>query len=87
MSMLDTVLVWAEKNQGRWLGDLKSWLSIPSISAQPEHAKDVESAANWAKEYLRTIGMTVEYIPTKGHPFIYATPRRIPIHGSGSERW
>jgi acetylornithine deacetylase/succinyl-diaminopimelate desuccinylase-like protein len=71
--MPDTVLMWAEKNNGRWLGDLKSWLSIPSISAQPDHAPDMEAAANWAKEYLRTIGMTVEYIPTKGHPFIYAT--------------
>ena len=36
--MLDTVLVWVSKNEKRWLGDLKGWLAIPSVSAQPEHA-------------------------------------------------
>lgn len=73
MSLLDTVLVWIEKNRGRWLGDLKQFLSIPSISAQPDHAKDVLAAAEWAHDYLRTIGMKVEMIPTAKHPCLLAT--------------
>lgn len=73
MSMLDTVLLWVDKNRGRWLGDLKNFLSIPSISAQPDHAGDVKNAAEWAVDYLRTIGMQVELVPTKKHPCVFAT--------------
>jgi acetylornithine deacetylase/succinyl-diaminopimelate desuccinylase-like protein len=71
--MLDTVLVWIDKNRSRWLHDLKNFLSIPSISAQPDHANDVLAAAEWAHDYLRTMGMTVETIPTAKHPCILAT--------------
>jgi acetylornithine deacetylase/succinyl-diaminopimelate desuccinylase-like protein len=71
--MLDTVLVWVDKNEKRWLGDLKGWLAIPSVSAQPEHAGDVKAAAEWTKDYLRTMGMSVELVPTEGHPCVIAT--------------
>lgn len=71
--MMDTVLVWAEKNRKRWLGDLKNWLSIASVSAQPEHEGDMKAAAEWAKDYLRTIGMQVEVIATQRHPCLLAT--------------
>ena len=54
MSLLDTVEIWIDKNRGRWLHDLKNWLSIPSISAQPEHDTDTVAAAEWAADYLRT---------------------------------
>jgi succinyl-diaminopimelate desuccinylase len=73
LSLLDTVLVWIDKNQHRWLHDLKSWLSIPSISAQPDHAKDVLAAAAWAADYFRGIGMNVETIATAKHPCLLAT--------------
>jgi len=69
----DTVLLWIEKNRGRWLGELKAWLGIPSISAQPDHAGDVLAAAAWAADYLRAIGMRVETIPTARHPCLLAT--------------
>jgi acetylornithine deacetylase/succinyl-diaminopimelate desuccinylase-like protein len=73
MSLLDTVTLWIEKNRSRWLGDLKNWLSIPSISAQPEHAKDVVAAAEWASDYLRTMGMKIEIVQTAKHPCLLAT--------------
>ena len=73
MSLLDTVLIWIDKNRSRWLHDLKTFLSIPSISAQPEHAQDVAAAAEWASDYLRTMGMSVETIPTAKHPCLLAT--------------
>ncbi|HVS73024.1 MAG TPA: dipeptidase [Phycisphaerae bacterium] len=71
--MLDTVLFWIEKNRGRFLHDLKNWLAIPSISAQPDHAADVQQAAEWAADYLRTIGLSVETVPTAKNPCIVAT--------------
>jgi acetylornithine deacetylase/succinyl-diaminopimelate desuccinylase-like protein len=71
--MLDTVLLWIEKNPSRWLHDCKNFLSIPSISAQPDHATDIQSAADWLHEYLRTIGFAVQIVATKKHPCLYAT--------------
>ena len=71
--MLDAVLLWLEKNQKRHLEELGQWLSIPSVSAQPEHAGDVREAAGWAGDYLRGIGMQVEVIETAGHPCVWAT--------------
>jgi acetylornithine deacetylase/succinyl-diaminopimelate desuccinylase-like protein len=73
MSLLDTVTLWIDKNSGRWLSDLQSWLSIPSISAQPEHVRDIDAAAQWASDNLRTTGMNVEIIDTPQHPSILAT--------------
>jgi acetylornithine deacetylase/succinyl-diaminopimelate desuccinylase-like protein len=73
VSLLDTVLLWVDKNHSRWLGDLKNWLSIPSISAQPEHAADVLAAEQWAADSLRGLGMRVETIPTARHPCLLAT--------------
>jgi acetylornithine deacetylase/succinyl-diaminopimelate desuccinylase-like protein len=73
VSLLETVLLWIDKNRSRWLADAKSWLSIPSISAQPDHAGDVAAAADWASDYLRTIGMQVEIVPTAKHPCLVAT--------------
>ena len=58
--MLETVLVWIGKSEKRFLGDLKGWLGMPSVSAQPERAGDLRMAMEWAKDYLRTMGMEVE---------------------------
>ncbi len=75
--MLDTVLLWVEKNKGRWVSELKGWLEMPSVSAQPElHGEDIRKAAEWAKDYLRGIGMSVELVETgggKGSPCVVAT--------------
>ena len=83
MSLHETVQLWIEKNKNRWLHDLKSWLAIPSISAQPDHAGDVLAAAEWASDYLRTIGMNVETIPTAKHPCLLATtPEKLAPKGA-----
>ncbi len=70
--MLDTVLIWIEKNRRAWLDDLKQWLSIPSVSANPEHLKDTVAAAEWAMFYLRGAGMNTRLLPTAGHPCVLA---------------
>ena len=71
--MLDSVLVWIGKNQKRWLGDLKGWLSIASVSAQPEHDADTRNAGEWVMDHLRGIGMQVEMVETGRHPCVVAT--------------
>jgi len=52
--------------------ELFDLLRIPSISALPEHAEDVQAAAAWVADRLRTAGLEhVEIMPTGGHPVVY----------------
>src|SRR5216684_782227 len=71
--MASSAVSFAKENQQRFLGELKALLRIPSVSTAPEHKSDVQKAAEFVANDLRTIGMeNVEIISTKGHPLIYA---------------
>lgn len=60
------------QNQPRLLAELTNFLRIPSISALPEHAADVERAAEWVVARLAAAGVeNVRVIPTGGHPVVY----------------
>jgi acetylornithine deacetylase/succinyl-diaminopimelate desuccinylase-like protein len=55
------------------LADLDPWLRIPSISADPAHARDVRASAEWLERRLRRAGFPqVEIWETAGHPAVYA---------------
>lgn len=59
-------------NTSRYLEELMAFLRIPSISSLPEHAADVNRAADWVAERLRTAGIeAVQILPTDGHPVVY----------------
>ena len=71
--MLKFALNAAHSGKDAFLQRCKTFLSIPSISTLPEHAKDIHSAAQWLAEQLRALEMTsVEIIPTAGHPVVWA---------------
>src|SRR5919204_3061474 len=71
--MSTSAISYARQNQQRFLNELKDLLRIPSVSTLPEHKSDVQRAADYVAGELRRIGMeSVEVIPTKGHPLIYA---------------
>ncbi|KHF32378.1 Succinyl-diaminopimelate desuccinylase [Paenibacillus sp. P1XP2] len=60
-------------NRDKHLGELKEWLSIPSISALSEHKPDVKRAAEWLAETMTRAGLeNVTIHETKGHPIVYA---------------
>ena len=53
--------------------DLDAWLRIPSISADPAHARDVAASAEWLAAALRRTGFpVVEVWETPGAPAVYA---------------
>ncbi|WP_236831719.1 dipeptidase [Blastococcus sp. KM273128] len=53
--------------------DLDAWLRIPSISADPAHARDVAASATWLADALRRVGFpTVEIWQTAGAPAVFA---------------
>lgn len=61
------------------LAELNDFLRIPSVSAKSEHKPDIERAARWVADHLRTAGFkTVEIVPTALHPLVYAESLEAP---------
>lgn len=60
------------KHQDRFLNELFELLSIPSISADPKYAGEVNKAAQMVAKRLQEAGADkVEICPTKGFPIVY----------------
>jgi acetylornithine deacetylase/succinyl-diaminopimelate desuccinylase-like protein len=71
--MRDQALSFAAAHQKNQLEELKELLSIPSISAQPQHKGDIARAAQWLVDHLLAMGMQrAKVMPTAGHPVVYA---------------
>ncbi len=52
---------------------LKRWVAIPSVSTDPERARDVEASAAFLRDYALGCGMSrAEIWPTAGHPAVFA---------------
>src|SRR5438132_10089543 len=68
-----------QANRARFLRELIEFVGIPSVSAQPQHASDVQRCAAWLAEHLRRIGMRrVALVPTPRHPIVCAEWRGAP---------
>jgi acetylornithine deacetylase/succinyl-diaminopimelate desuccinylase-like protein len=71
--MSSSALDFAQKNDARFLDELKSFLRIPSVSTLPEHKADCRKAAQFLAAELTRIGMEhVDLLETEGHPLVYA---------------
>lgn len=67
------ILQYIVVNERRYIDELKSLLTIPSISTNPENKDDMDRCAQWLSEHLTKIGMKqVQILPTGGHPIVYA---------------
>jgi acetylornithine deacetylase/succinyl-diaminopimelate desuccinylase-like protein len=53
-----------------WLEELFEFLRIPSVSADPAHAKDVRRAGGWVCEFVRRAGGEAELVPTRAQPLV-----------------
>ena len=68
-----------ESRRDAHLSELCDFLRIPSVSAKSEHKPDIERAAKWVSENLRSAGFkTVQIIPTQLHPLVYAESLEAP---------
>ncbi len=62
-----------EENFDRFIDELKEFLKIPSVSADPRFRDDVFECADWLVNALRQAGADkVEIIPTEKYPLVYA---------------
>lgn len=65
-------LAYLEENYERYEEELIELLRIPSISHDPAFKQEVDRAAGWLGEKLRSIGLQqVDILPTAGHPVVY----------------
>jgi acetylornithine deacetylase/succinyl-diaminopimelate desuccinylase-like protein len=66
---------YVESHAREFIDDLKQWLAIPSISADPEHQNDVRRSAGWLAAHLSTIGFPVAEVwetAPDGLPAVFA---------------
>jgi len=56
-TMRDQALSYVANRQAAQLDELIEWLSIPSISAQPQHKGDMARTAQWLADHLLVIWM------------------------------
>jgi acetylornithine deacetylase/succinyl-diaminopimelate desuccinylase-like protein len=68
-----------EGRREQHLTELCEFLRIPSVSAKSEHKQDIERAADWVADHLRSAGFdTVQVVPTNLHPLVYAESLKAP---------
>ncbi|HEY3342042.1 MAG TPA: dipeptidase [Anaerolineae bacterium] len=70
--MPEQIIFYARQQREKFVDDLKKYLAIPSVSAQPEHARDVRYTALWLCDHLRDIGLRADVMETGGHPAVFA---------------
>ena len=69
---MQTVLDYLKRNQARFIAELCEFLRFPSVSAQPQHKKDLRACAGWLAAHCRQIGLDAKVCPTDGHPIVVA---------------
>src|SRR5689334_1020914 len=68
-----------EQRREAAVSELVEFLRIPSISALPEYAADVQRAAEWLANRLTAAKLEgVRVLPTGGHPVVYAEWQHAP---------
>lgn len=74
---MQLVLDYLKRNQARFVAELCEYLRLPSVSAQPQHKKDMRACAEWLAGHCRQIGLGARVCATSGHPIVVAkTPAR-----------
>lgn len=65
-------LRYAQRHFPRFLSELREFVRIPSVSAQPQHAADVRKCAEWVRNHLQRMGVPfVRIVQTPRHPIVY----------------
>ena len=62
-----------DRHRNRFVNELRQLVRFPSVSAQPEHRRDVVACATWLANHFRKLGLSATVHKTAGHPIIEAT--------------
>jgi acetylornithine deacetylase/succinyl-diaminopimelate desuccinylase-like protein len=70
---MEEALKFAKEKKNLQLQELLTFLSIPSVSTQPEHKSDVKKAAQWLGANMEGAGLeNIKNIDSGGHPLVYS---------------
>jgi acetylornithine deacetylase/succinyl-diaminopimelate desuccinylase-like protein len=69
---MQVVLDYLKQNQTRFVAELCELLRFPSVSAQPDHKKDLLACAEWLVSHCHRIGLEAKLCHTDGHPIVLA---------------
>jgi acetylornithine deacetylase/succinyl-diaminopimelate desuccinylase-like protein len=65
-------MAYVREHRNEFLSELMDFLRIPSISALPEYAPEVQRAAEWVVDRMTAAGIeNAKVMPTGGHPVVY----------------
>ncbi len=68
----EAAVQYAKEHETDFLDDLITLLRIPSVSTLPEHQADMQKAATWIAERLKSMQFdNVQVMPTDRHPVVY----------------
>ena len=62
----------SEADRSRVEAELFEFLSIPSVSTDPERTQDTRRAALWLRDRLEAAGLSAQVFETARHPVVYA---------------
>ncbi len=69
---MEVALGYLKTHKDKFVHELAEFISIPSVSALPEHFDDIRKAASWLKNRVQIAGIeNVEIMETGGHPSVY----------------
>lgn len=76
---MESILGHLAANEGQFVNELLAYASIPSVSAQSQHAPDIQACANWIAQRCRAAGLNTAVHTTKTNPIVVAkTPGHDP---------
>ncbi len=62
---------YVDNNKEKYIKELKTFLGIPSISADSAFKKQVDACAEWLCEKLKKLNVKADIHKTEGHPIVY----------------
>ncbi len=66
-----------------WLDELREFIAIPSVSADPAHQDDVRRAGEWVRDFVKRIGGDAELVPYGDRDLVIGD---IPANANGDGR-
>ena len=71
MANIEPVDRFLDQNGARFVDELKEFLRIPSVSANPAHKPDMQRAAEFVRSQLEQAGAKAQIFQTAGHPIVF----------------
>lgn len=74
MSTIDSELSrYCDSHRDTYLDELKRWIAIPSVSADPAHRGDVRACCERLVARMNEIGLQAQLLETNGNPLAYGS--------------